>query len=57
MTIELRLPDIKGSDEEQLRQIRSYLYQLVNELRFALNDLDERVEELNRVQDRSRNAE
>ena len=50
MTIELRLPDIKGSDEEQLRQIKSYLYQLVSELRFALGDLDERVEELNRIQ-------
>jgi hypothetical protein len=37
MAIELRLPDIKGSDREQLKQIRSYLYQLIPELQFAFN--------------------
>ena len=51
MAFEFRLPDIKGSDEEQLRAIRSYLYQLVTELSWALNTLSERVDELNAVQD------
>ena len=37
MAIDLRLPDIKGNDKEQLKQIRSYLYQLIPELQFALN--------------------
>ena len=53
MTFEFRLPDIKGSDAEQLRAIRSYLYQLIPELSFAVNTLSERVEELSRVQDSS----
>ena len=35
-----RLPDIKGSDAEQLRRIRSYLYQLVPQLELALNPQD-----------------
>ena len=37
MGMPLRLPDIKGSDREQLRQIRSYLYQLVPQLQWALD--------------------
>ena len=37
MAIDLRLPDIKGNEREQLKQIRSYLYQLVSQLQFALN--------------------
>ena len=36
--IELRLPNIKGSDKEQLVQIRSYLYQLTEQLQWALNN-------------------
>lgn len=39
MGIRLRLPDIKGSDAEQLRQLRSYLYQLVPQLQWALDVL------------------
>jgi hypothetical protein len=38
MNIDLRLPDIKGNDREQLRQIRSYLYQLIPQLQFALQN-------------------
>ena len=34
---ELRLPNISGTDKEQLSQIRSYLYQLIPELQFAFN--------------------
>lgn len=37
MTIELILPDFKGTDREQLKQIRSYLYRLVAQLQFALD--------------------
>lgn len=39
MEAKLRLPDIKGNEEEQLKQIRSYLYQLVPQLQFALDSL------------------
>lgn len=39
--IDLRLPDIKGTEQEQLRQIRSYLYQLIPQLQFALNNVSE----------------
>lgn len=37
--IELRLPNIKGNDKEQLVQIRSYLYQLTEQLQWALNNI------------------
>ena len=39
MGLNLRLPNITGlSEREQLLQIKSYLYQLVGDLQFALND-------------------
>lgn len=45
MNTELRLPNITGgSDREQIAQIRSYLYQLVPELQYAL-DLRSREED------------
>ena len=37
----LRLPDISGTDKEQLAKIRSYLYQLIPQLNFALNSMGE----------------
>ena len=37
MSFRFRLPDIKGTDREQLRQLRSYLYQLVPQLQWALD--------------------
>ena len=40
MGIELRLPNIKGTDKEQLAQIRSYLYQLTEQLQWALNNVN-----------------
>lgn len=41
MSIDIRLPNINGkSDREQLVQIRSYLYQLAEQLQFALNTLE-----------------
>ena len=40
MGIELRLPQIQGSEKEQLVQIRSYLYQLTEQLQWALNNID-----------------
>lgn len=39
MAIELRLPKIQGNDREQLAQIRSYLYQLTEQLQWALNNV------------------
>jgi hypothetical protein len=39
MGIELRYPNITAhTDREQLAQLKSYLYQLVEQLQFALND-------------------
>lgn len=41
MGLELRLPNITGMTErEQLSQVKSYLYQLVEQLQWALNNLD-----------------
>lgn len=40
MGLNLKLPNITGlSEREQILQIRSYLYQLVNDLQFAFNDI------------------
>ncbi len=39
MSIELRLPSINGTEREQLAQIRSYLYQIVPQLQWALNNI------------------
>ena len=39
MAFRFRLPDIKGTDREQLRQLRSYLYQLVPQLQWALDSI------------------
>ena len=39
MGFRFRLPDIKGTDREQLRQLRSYLYQLVPQLQWALDSV------------------
>ena len=41
MSIDIRLPNITGTTEtEQLRQIRSYLYQLAPQLNWALSNLE-----------------
>lgn len=41
MGLELRLPNITGlTEREQLSQVKSYLYQLVGQLQFALNNID-----------------
>lgn len=39
MSVQLRLPNIVGTDREQLAQIRSYLYQIIPQLEFALNNV------------------
>ena len=52
MSIELRLPNISGNEREQLSQIRSYLYQIIPQLQFALENVggssitSEKVEEI-----------
>lgn len=40
MGYDFRMPSIKGTDREQLAQIRSYLYQFIPQLQMALNALD-----------------
>lgn len=40
MGIELRLPNITGDERAQLAQIRSYLYQIVPQLQWALNNIN-----------------
>ena len=40
MGIELRMPSITGTEREQLSQIRSYLYQFIPQLEWALNHMD-----------------
>ena len=39
MAFRFRLPDIRGTDREQLRQLRSYLYQLVPQIQWALDSV------------------
>ena len=39
-TIELRMPNINGTEREQLVQIRSYLYQIIPQLQWALNNVN-----------------
>jgi hypothetical protein len=39
--IELRLPSIKGSDKEQLAQIKSFLYQHICDLQWILNNINQ----------------
>ncbi len=38
--VDLRLPNINGNDREQLAQIRSYLYQIIPQLQWALNNVN-----------------
>ena len=39
--LELRLPNLtEGEPEAQLRQLRSYLYQLQEQLQYVLSNLD-----------------
>lgn len=41
MSIDIRLPNINGSTEkEQLQQVKSYLYQFAEQLKWALNALE-----------------
>lgn len=40
MQVDLRMPNITGTDREQLSQIRSYLYQFIPQLQWALNSID-----------------
>jgi hypothetical protein len=40
MSIDIRLPQINGSEKEQLNQIRSYLFQLASQLQWALKNVD-----------------
>ena len=56
MSFRFRLPDIKGTDREQLRQLRSYLYQLVPQLQWALDAVGS-VKKADSAQTASQSAE
>ena len=44
MSYKLRLPNITGTTEkEQLTQTKNYLYQLVGDIQYALNDLEKKA--------------
>lgn len=44
---DFRLPSITGKTErEQTEQIKSYLYQLAEQLQFALNDIEQRMQRM-----------
>ena len=40
MAIELISPTFKGNEKERQKQVQSYLYQLVSQLQFVLNQMD-----------------
>lgn len=46
MSVDIRLPDLKeGSERQELRQIRSYLYQLALQLQYALGSVNQAQEQ------------
>lgn len=49
--IELRLPKLTGSDHEQLMQLKSFLYQHIEQLQWALNMLDQKIDNNTKEQD------
>lgn len=50
MAFEFRLPQFTGSDKEQLAQIKSYLYQFIPKLEWALNTLAEQTKQSNHTE-------
>ena len=40
MSFDFRMPNITGTDKEQLAQLRSYLYQFIPQLQWALNSIE-----------------
>lgn len=52
MSINFRFPNINGSTEtEQLKQIKSYLHQLVEQLNWAMSVLESGSAEANQTSD------
>lgn len=46
MSVDIRLPDLKeGTERQELRQIRSYLYQLALQLQYALGSVNQAQEQ------------
>lgn len=45
MNIDIRLPHITGTYEEQLTQIKSYLYQLAEQLQYAFDTINKEGKE------------
>lgn len=49
MASEIRLPVINGStNAEKINEIGKYLYQLVEQLNFSINDLEKQIKESNK---------
>ena len=46
-----RLPDLKGNDSEQLKHLKSYLYQLIPQLEWTFNTLQAEIEKLSGEKD------
>lgn len=40
MFIDLQMPNINGSEKEQLEQMRSYLYRIIPQLQIVLNSIE-----------------
>lgn len=49
---ELRLPKLAGNDHEQLEQLKSFLYQHISQLQFALDTLEKEIENIKRRDER-----
>ena len=56
MSFDFRMPSITGTDKEQLAQLRSYLYQFIPQLQWALNSIETSGGSNYVVQQQPRNA-
>ena len=56
MSFDFRMPNITGTDKEQLAQLRSYLYQFIPQLQWALNSIETSGGSNYVVQQQPRNA-
>lgn len=52
MSYKLKLPNITATNEkEQLAQMKNYLYQLVGDIQYALNDLDKALSDTKQTEE------
>lgn len=50
MAYQLRPPRLTGNDRQQIEQLKSYIFQLTNELEFILNDLSGKIDSVNNTE-------